>query len=48
MMEKIKRSNPEPSASEDKSVTIPIPDIPGFGAASLVMILTMVFILRRT
>ena len=41
-------SNPEPSASEDKSVTIPIPDIPGFGAASLVMILTMVFILRRT
>lgn len=41
-------SNPEPSASEDKSVTIPIPDIPGFGAASLVMILTMVFLLRKT
>lgn len=41
---------PEPPASEDKSVTIPVPDIPGlpgFGAASLVMILIMVFVLRR-
>lgn len=41
-------SNPEPSASKDKSITIPVPDILGFGAASLVMILTMVFLLRRT
>ncbi len=40
-------SNPEPSASKDKSVTISVPDIPGFGAASLVMILAMVFLLRR-
>ena len=40
-------SNPEPSVSKDKSITIPVPDIPGFGAASLVMILTMVFLLRR-
>ena len=39
--------DPEPSASEDKSVTIPVPDIPGLGAASLVMILIMVFLLRR-
>lgn len=39
--------NPEPPASEAKSVTIPVPDIPGFGAASLVVILIMVFVLRR-
>lgn len=39
--------NPEPPKSEDKSITIPVPDIPGFGAASLVMILIMVFLLRR-
>lgn len=42
--------NPEPPASEDKSVTIPVPDIPGlpgFEAASLVMILIMIFISRR-
>lgn len=43
----VEDSTPETPVSEDKSVTIPIPDTPGFGAASLVMILIMVFLLRK-
>ncbi|AKB44281.1 hypothetical protein [Methanosarcina vacuolata] len=43
----VEDSTPETPISEDKSVTIPIPDTPGFGAASLVMILIMVFLLRK-
>ncbi|AKB43754.1 hypothetical protein [Methanosarcina vacuolata] len=35
------------STLEDKSVTIPVPDIPGFGAASLIMMLMLAFLLRR-
>lgn len=41
----VKDPNPPQTTSEKKS--LPIPDIPGFGAASLVMILTMIFLLKR-